>query len=564
MVKVDEGKLKDLEIRRETRKGMYPDGGGLYLQVTNKDAKSWLFRYSVDGRERRMGLGSFNTVTLNEAREEARECRKLRLKGIDPIEHREAQQLDQHLARAKEKTFRECAEGWFEANRVKWEPPTVKVYKRRLENHIYPKLGDLPVQKFDMRSPTSSAVQILDDLLHPMWRPTTRAAEAVQQMIESILAYAIAKQYIAGDNAASLKGPLGQLLPKVSTFYVVEHFKSLPYTQIGKFMKDLRSSTGFNGANGYCPICASPHRAEIEAARRADNGVVGLRSHPSETSYNTIAARFGVHAGSIWRHLHRGHEQRPPMTYMKRPKSTYAAEFVILTGVRKGQALAAEWTEIDWENRLLTSPWRKASGEQGHKTGKKTKGDYVTPLSDDAMDVLRTMKKWQEDNGINSKFVFSSEGNPHGRKSSGHIRHHTINAFMQRSLNYPGITIHGFRATFSTWATEHDYDEIDIEMQLGHVVGSAVRNAYKRDANRIEQRRLMMQAWADYCRAEPLPTDDVIQLLSAELNYETDRIARRTDAAAGDDPEGRDDDRQGSYIHLRRPWRRQDQGSQVR
>ena len=37
---------------------MYPDGGGLYLQVANSNAKSWLFRYAIDGRDRYMGLGA--------------------------------------------------------------------------------------------------------------------------------------------------------------------------------------------------------------------------------------------------------------------------------------------------------------------------------------------------------------------------------------------------------------------------------------------------------------------------------------------------------------------------
>jgi integrase len=295
----------------------------------------------------------------------------------------------------------------------------------------------------------------------------------------------------------------------------------MPYDQIGKFMKDLRASV-YHGASGYCPICASPHRAEIEAARRADNGVVGRSRHPSATSYHSIAARFGVHAGMIWRHLHRGHEQRPAMTYMKRPKSSYAIDLIILTAVRKDQVLGAEWTEIDWNERTLTSPaWKVLGEEQGHKTGKKSQEDYVTPLCDDAMDILRTMKKWQEDNGIKSKFIFPSEGNPHGKKSTGKMAHHTVNAPVKRlgkRLGFPDLTVHGFRTTFSTWASDHDYDEKDIEMQLGHIVGNPVRNKYKdkRVVLRIKQRRKMMEDWADYCRRVELLPADVISSFHSE------------------------------------------------
>ena len=103
------GKLKAVNVAREKRPGTYGDGGGLYLQVTASGAKSWIFRYwvaerdpatgglvrdpvngKVKGRSREMGLGSFATVSLAEARDRALECRKLREKEIDPIEAREA------------------------------------------------------------------------------------------------------------------------------------------------------------------------------------------------------------------------------------------------------------------------------------------------------------------------------------------------------------------------------------------------------------------------------------------------------------------------------------------
>jgi integrase len=79
-----------------------------------------------------------------------------------------------------------------------------------------------------------------------------------------------------------------------------------------------------------------------------------------------------------------------------------------------------------------------------------------------------------------------------------------------------GITIHGFRTTFGNWSVDHGYEERDSEMALGHMVGNAIRSIYKRNATRIEPRRLMMQAWADYCdRTEPLPAE-VIPLRQAK------------------------------------------------
>jgi Arm DNA-binding domain len=101
------GKLKALTVAREKRRGMYGDGGGLYLQVTGAGARSWIFKYwvperdagtgelvrdpatgKVRGATREMGLGSYHVVTLEDARNRALECRQLRERGLDPIEAR--------------------------------------------------------------------------------------------------------------------------------------------------------------------------------------------------------------------------------------------------------------------------------------------------------------------------------------------------------------------------------------------------------------------------------------------------------------------------------------------
>jgi hypothetical protein len=94
-------RLKPLTVERVKTVGMHADGGGLYLQVKAATAKSWIFRFVQDGRERHMGLGSASTFTLAEAREAARECRKLLHAGIDPIEHRASGRQQKRLDAAK-------------------------------------------------------------------------------------------------------------------------------------------------------------------------------------------------------------------------------------------------------------------------------------------------------------------------------------------------------------------------------------------------------------------------------------------------------------------------------
>ena len=61
---------------------MHPDGGGLYLQIGGVGTKSWIYRYSLHGKTREMGLGSLLAVGLSDAREKAADCRKIRDNGI--------------------------------------------------------------------------------------------------------------------------------------------------------------------------------------------------------------------------------------------------------------------------------------------------------------------------------------------------------------------------------------------------------------------------------------------------------------------------------------------------
>ena len=91
------GKLTTLSVRQQRRRGLFGDGGGLFLQVSERGAKSWIFRFKKDGRLRVMGLGPVHTVSLAGAREAARLCRKARLGGIDPIDTRRAGRIEERI-----------------------------------------------------------------------------------------------------------------------------------------------------------------------------------------------------------------------------------------------------------------------------------------------------------------------------------------------------------------------------------------------------------------------------------------------------------------------------------
>ncbi len=64
-------------------------------------------------------------------------------------------------------------------------------------------------------------------------------------------------------------------------------------------------------------------------------------------------------------------------------------------------------------------------------------------------------------------------------------------------------TVHGFRSSFRTWASEcTDTDHAVMEMCLAHSVGSAVERAYAR-SDLLEKRRGLIDQWARFATAAP-------------------------------------------------------------
>src|SRR5436309_10568703 len=112
-------RLKAVDLPR-VKPGMYHDGGGLWLQV-RAGSRSWLFRYSRDKKAKVMGLGPLHTIGLADAREKAREARRLLLDGVDPIEAREAHRAAQRVSAATAITFKQAAEAYIAAHEVGWK-----------------------------------------------------------------------------------------------------------------------------------------------------------------------------------------------------------------------------------------------------------------------------------------------------------------------------------------------------------------------------------------------------------------------------------------------------------
>tara|TARA_R110000782_G_scaffold152545_1_gene245121 strand:+ start:238 stop:1464 length:1227 start_codon:yes stop_codon:yes gene_type:complete len=226
-------RLTALDVKRLNRRGLHADGGGLYLQVSNFDTKAWIFRFTLRGKARTMGLGPIHTVSLAEARQKAEECRKLLRDGIDPIEQRKAERARSGLETAKLMTFRDCAKGYLRSHGAAWS--NVKhssQWRNTLSTYVYPVFGELSVREID--------AALVMKVLEPIWTAKPETAGRVRGRIEAILDWAKARGYRDGENPARWRGHLDKLLPAKTKVRKVRHHAALPYMEIGAFMGALR------------------------------------------------------------------------------------------------------------------------------------------------------------------------------------------------------------------------------------------------------------------------------------------------------------------------------------
>ena len=229
-------RLSNLKVAGTKRPGMYADGGGLYLRVAEGGSKQWMFRYVVNGRLRDMGIGPEHTLTLAEARERATEARKLRLDGIDPIEHKRVQRAATAAEAAKAMTFKQCAEGYIKDNEAEWtNPKHRREWATTLSRYVYPVLGELPVATID--------TPLVLKALKPLWERAPETASRVRGRIENVLGWATVHHYRTGDNPARWRGLLEHALPARAKVAKVKHHAALPFAQAGAFMAKVRRDT---------------------------------------------------------------------------------------------------------------------------------------------------------------------------------------------------------------------------------------------------------------------------------------------------------------------------------
>lgn len=255
--------LTALKVAKLREPGRYADGGGLYLQISQWKTKAWLFRFERAGRERQMGLGPADLLSLADARERAKAARLLLLDGHDPIEHRNAARSALRIAAAKHVTFEDCAEAFIRSHAPSWRNPKhAAQWRSTLKSYAYPAIGKLPVASID--------TQLVLKVLRPIWLDKTETANRLRGRLEQILDWARVSEYRSGENPARWKGHLDHLLARKSKIAPTKHREALPYKDIPDFSKQLRASADLSARALEFLILTAARTGEVRLARPSE------------------------------------------------------------------------------------------------------------------------------------------------------------------------------------------------------------------------------------------------------------------------------------------------------
>ena len=228
-------RLSAKTVATKKLRGLYCDGGGLYLQVTPSGGKTWIFRFQspVTQKLRDMGLGPLHSIGLSEAREKAAAQRTVLLHGLDPIEAREENNRRKALEAAKAVTFRQCAASYIESHRPRWRNGKHgDQWESTIESYCDPVIGPLPVQDVD----TGLVLKILE----PIWATKSETASRLRGRIESVLDWAKVRGYRSGENPARWKGHIALLLPAIPRKNRVTHHKAMSFSEVSGLVAKLR------------------------------------------------------------------------------------------------------------------------------------------------------------------------------------------------------------------------------------------------------------------------------------------------------------------------------------
>ncbi|MDR2989527.1 MAG: integrase arm-type DNA-binding domain-containing protein [Providencia alcalifaciens] len=183
--------------------------------------------------------------------------------------------------------------------------------------------------------------------------------------------------------------------------------------------------------------------------------------------------------------------------YKGRPLTKLAVKLTLLVFIRSSELRFARWDEIDFDNAMWTIPAEREAieGVKYSHRGSKMRTTHLVPLSRQAIEILKQIYQFSG----NNELIFIGDHNPRKPMSEN-----TVNNAL-RVMGYDTKTEvcgHGFRTMACSSLIESGLWSKDaVERQMSHQERNSVRAAYIHKAEHIDERRLMVQWWADYLDA---------------------------------------------------------------
>lgn len=402
-------KLKDSALRAAMNKDVtLHDGGGLYFVSTATGAASFHYRYQINKRTTKMGLGPYPTVSLADAREQHKYWKRVKSMGQDPRAVRDAERAGsarnhRTVASIFEeffKTHKRSLKGEGEAGRW-WSP---------VKHHVLPHLGDETVETL--------TVDKIVAAFEPIWTLKKDTAR------KAFNRFRMAMEYARADEPFDLQ--------------IIED---------------------------------------------------ALRKLGPQGKHKRVSAR-ALH----WK-------EWPPVYAALTDSMTHTAlKLMVLTVVRTSNIRFMRWDQVNRRQAIWTL------AEEDTKTGQP----FRVPLQKQAVTLLKQAEQWRDASG----YVFPVPKNRKGVLSE--------NAFLQY-FNKQNIdtTGHGIRSTVTDFLRETNRADQELsELALAHQTKKEVTAAYFR-SDLLEQRRAIMQEWADFVTQEA-----VIKSITAQQDKDTDRYLR--------------------------------------
>ncbi|HIG8364392.1 TPA: tyrosine-type recombinase/integrase [Klebsiella oxytoca] len=350
-------------------------------------------------------------------------------------------------------------------------------------------LGKYPeVSLADARARRDEARRLLANGVDPS---ENKKAVKVEQEQEAITFEVIAREWHASNQ-------------KWSTSHSARVLKSLEdnlFAAIGK-----RNIAELKTRDLLVPIKAVESSGRLEVAARLQQRTTAIMRFAVQSGlidYNPAQEMAGAVASGNRQHRPALELKRIPEllqkvgNYTGRPLTRWATELTLLIFIRSSELRFARWSEIDFETSMWTIPPEREPipGVKHSHRGSKMRTPHLVPLSKQALAILKQIKPFCGE----QELIFIGDHDPRKPMSEN-----TVNKAL-RVMGYDTkveVCGHGFRTMACSSLIESGLWSRDaVERQMSHMERNSVRAAYVHKAEFIDERKLMLQWWADFLDA---------------------------------------------------------------